>query len=85
MTYLLRKLREREKLRKILCERLTEPLHLNFAAMIALLSSYKARVAFDLVTRPQYAYGVLRAAELAVELQNKKIACVDLASLQVRD
>jgi hypothetical protein len=77
MTYLLRKLRERQKLRKIILERLTEPLHLNFAAMVALMSSYKMRVAFDLVVRPQYAYGILRAAELAGELNIQKIACLE--------
>jgi hypothetical protein len=77
MRYLFRKLREHGKLRKIVLERLTEPVHLNAAWAIALFCSYKTRVAFDLVLRPQYAYGILRAAEFAIEFGIPKIACIE--------
>ncbi len=51
-----------------LAERLIEPLHLNAAsALVALAGSYRAKVAFDLIPRRHYAYGVLRSADLARE------------------
>jgi hypothetical protein len=47
-------------------ERLSEPLHLNLLSLFVLLfSSYRTKIAFDLVPRRHYAYGVLRAAEQA--------------------
>ena len=49
-----------------LANRLSEPLHLNaLAAVVALFGSYRSKVKFDLVRRRQYAYSVLRAADLA--------------------
>jgi hypothetical protein len=81
MRYLLHRLREpnSNRLRKIALERLTEPLHLNLASLVvALLGPYHLRVLFDLVLRPQYAYGVLRAAELAAYWKIPEIACVEL-------
>src|SRR5438132_1052404 len=47
-------------------ERLSEPLHLNLMSMfVALFGSYRTKIAFDLIPRRHYAYGVLRCAELA--------------------
>jgi hypothetical protein len=47
-------------------ERLSEPLHLNLLSLFVLLfSSYRTKIAFDLVPRRHYAYGLLRAAEQA--------------------
>ena len=49
-----------------LANRLSEPLHLNaLAAVVGLFGSYRSKVKFDLVRRRQYAYSVLRAADLA--------------------
>ncbi len=51
---------------RILKERLTEPLHLNLAALtVAAVGSFRAKVAWDLVNRPHYAYGLLEAADQA--------------------
>jgi hypothetical protein len=51
---------------KLLYERFAEPLHLNIASLIvALLGGFRARVKWDLLIRPQYAYGVLHAADQA--------------------
>ena len=51
---------------RILRERLTEPVHLNLAAlMVAAVVGFRAKVAWDVVTRPHYAYGLLEAADQA--------------------
>ena len=53
-------------LRRVMLERLTEPLHLNLAsALVAMLGSFRLKVAFDLVYKQPYAWGILRAAEPA--------------------
>jgi hypothetical protein len=79
MSYVLNKLRDPTKVRKIALERLTEPIHLNLASLVvAGLGSYRHKVLFDLVLRPQYAYGVLQAADLAAYWKTPEIACVEL-------
>lgn len=52
---------------RILEECLTESVHLNnLAALIeAAVGGFRAKVAWDLVTRPHYAYGLLEAADQA--------------------
>jgi hypothetical protein len=46
--------------------RLTEPLHILAAsAFVAVFGSFRARVAFDLIFPPAYAYCILQAAEQA--------------------
>jgi hypothetical protein len=53
---------------RVLKERLTEPLHLNLAALVvAAASGFRAKVAWDLVNRTHYAYGLLEAADQARE------------------
>jgi hypothetical protein len=48
-------------------DRFCEPLHLNLcSALVGLFGSYRSKVAFDLVRRRQYAYSVLRAADMAM-------------------
>ena len=76
--YLLRRLMSGPKLAKLGVERLTEPLHLNIAsAFVALLGSYRAKVAFDLIVRPQYAWPVLHAADTAREYGVKRITVIE--------
>lgn len=51
---------------RILKERLTEPLHLNLGALgVAVLGNFRTKVAWDLVQRPHYAYGLMEAADQA--------------------
>lgn len=66
---LLQKIRHQRSARyRILRERLTEPIHLNAAALgVALFGSFRAKVACDLISRPHYAYGLLAAADQAIE------------------
>lgn len=75
----LRKIRKQRSARyRILRERLTEPLHLNAAsALIALMGSFRAKVACDLVSRPHYAYGMLAAADQALEAGLKTFTAVE--------
>src|SRR5450631_918628 len=55
-----------KRLGRVLYERFPEPLHLNILSIfVALFGSYKARIAFDLVVRQQYAFSLLKTAELA--------------------
>ncbi len=77
--YVLRRLLQREKLQKVFVERLTEPLHLNLlSAFVALFGSYRAKVAFDLVVRQQYAFPILYAADAARRYGYKKVTLVEL-------
>ena len=76
--YLLTKLVRRRTWRRILLERLTEPIHLNaLAAAVWLFGSYESKIDFDLVLRPQHAYGILRAARAARELGLRNVALVE--------
>jgi hypothetical protein len=64
--YLLKRLLRRDKLNRLLRERLTEPIHLNIlSAFVALFGTFRLKVEFDLVVRHQYAFSLLRAAEFA--------------------
>lgn len=66
LRYLLKRILHRGKIQKIFVERLTEPLHLNFISIfVAIFGGFRAKVAFDLVVRQQYAFPILFAADLA--------------------
>jgi hypothetical protein len=66
LRYLLKRISHRGKIQKIFVERLTEPLHLNFISIfVAIFGGFRAKVAFDLVVRQQYAFPILFAADLA--------------------
>lgn len=76
---LLRKIRYQKSARnRILRERLTEPLHLNLAALtVAVCGSLRARIDFDVIQRPHYAYGLLAAADQAAEQGLKAFTAVE--------
>ena len=64
--------------RRILRERLTEPLHLNVASsFVAAFGSVRSKIAFDL-QRPHYAYGLLEAADQAREAGLRAFTAVEL-------
>jgi hypothetical protein len=66
VSFLRRKLATRRIWRRILYERLTEPLHLNLISLfVAAFGSFRTRVAYDLVVRQHHAYAILRCADLA--------------------
>lgn len=67
--FLLRRLREPGTIRRILWERLTEPVHLNLlSGFVALLGNLRAKIDFDLVVRQHTAFGLLKAADYAKDL-----------------
>jgi hypothetical protein len=76
--YVLRRLLMPGRLRKIAVERLTEPFHLNLAsAFVGMFGSYRSKVAFDLIVRPQYAFPILRAADEAREHGISKLTIIE--------
>ncbi len=73
-----RKLFEPRILRRILLERLTEPLHLNLLALgVAAFGSFRQRVNFDLLVRQHNAYSILSAADRALYYGVKSITIVE--------
>jgi hypothetical protein len=76
---LIRKLTKYRIWEKLLYERLGEPLHLNLASVfVAVFGGLKAKVKWDLVLRPYYAYGVLHAAEQALQHRLNRVTVVEL-------
>ena len=77
--YVLRRLFQPGKLRKVFVERLTEPTHLNALSLaVAAFGSYRAKVDFDLIVRQQYAFPILFAADEARKHGYKKLTIVEL-------
>lgn len=76
--YLLKRLFHPGKIHKIFVERLTEPLHLNFISLfVAVFGSFRAKVAFDLIVRQQYAFPILSAADQATRYGIRKITLLE--------
>lgn len=78
MNPLFKRILQKDKLSRIAVERLTEPLHINLASLfVAGLGSFRRKVDFDLVIRPQYAFPILRAADLANEWGYKRLTLLE--------
>src|SRR5579863_9482025 len=72
------KLRRAHVWRRIFYERFSEPIHLNTISLfVAAFGSYRSKIGFDLIPRQHYAYGVLRAADLAANLGLKAVSVVE--------
>lgn len=57
---------------------LNAPLHVIVSAALAgMFGSVRARIAYDRFERPPYAFGILRAADLAAEMGIKRIAAIE--------
>ena len=66
LRYLLSRLSMPSRRRRLLVERLGEPLHLNAISLfVALFGGTRAKIDFDLVVRQQFAFPMLYAADLA--------------------
>lgn len=75
---LYKKLTEGRIWRRILYERLTEPLHLNAISLfVAAFGSFPRKVEFDLVLRPHNAYGILAAARRALHYGVREITIIE--------
>src|SRR5277367_899693 len=67
-----------KRLGRVLYERFPEPLHLNVLSIfVALFGSYKTKIAFDLVVRQQYAFSLLKTAELAQAQGLKSVTVIE--------
>lgn len=70
---------KREIWRRIFVERLTEPLHLNVLSLfLAAFGTYRAKIAFDLILRQEYAHGMQQAAALAKARGLSRVTIVEL-------
>jgi len=66
LRYLLSRLSMPSRRRRLLVERLGEPLHLNVISLfVALFGGTRAKIDFDLIVRQQFAFPMLYAADLA--------------------
>jgi hypothetical protein len=64
--------------RKLLYERVTEPLHLNLLSLFVMVfGSFRWKVEFDLILRPYYAYPILQAADLAAAHGLREITIIE--------
>lgn len=78
MGFILKRLSQKNSWNKIFKQRLTEPLHLNIIALFVLVfGSFRKKVAYDLVIRPQHAFGLLHAADQAKERGFKTITVIE--------
>jgi hypothetical protein len=73
-----KKLFEPRIVRRVLLERLTEPLHLNLIALgVAAFGSLRQRINFDLLLRQHNAYSILSAADRARYYGVKSITIIE--------
>jgi len=78
LNYLLRRLAHPVQMKRVACERLTEPLHVNLvSAFVAVFGTFRARVTFDLVVRQQFAFPILYAADQAAKAGIKRLTLVE--------
>jgi hypothetical protein len=64
--YVLSRLRSRSGVERVFRERFSEPLHLNvISGLVAIFGGVRSKTYFDLYVRPQFAFGVLHAADIA--------------------
>ncbi|MGA3224409.1 MAG: hypothetical protein ABSC65_11655 [Acidobacteriaceae bacterium] len=67
-----------KRLGRVIYERLPEPLHLNVLSIfVALFGNYRMRIACDLVVRQQYAFSLLKTAELAMAQGLKSVTVIE--------
>jgi hypothetical protein len=63
---------------RIIYERLTEPIHLNLLSLfVFVFGSIRAKIAFDLIMRQQYAFAVMRSAEKALESGYTRVTLIE--------
>ncbi|MGB3592513.1 MAG: hypothetical protein WBA16_12575 [Nonlabens sp.] len=78
MSYLGKKLLHKRIWGRLYRERLSAPLHLNLISLfVAVFGTFRNKVAYDLVLRPQHAYSILKAADYALEYGIKKLTLIE--------
>jgi hypothetical protein len=65
-------------IKRILIERLSEPIHLNLLSLfVYLFGSYRLKILFDLILRQQHAYAILYATDKALKDGLKKLTIIE--------
>src|SRR5260370_28869133 len=78
LRYFLRRGFQPGRVRRLLIERGSEPLHMNLMALpVALFGSYRTKVDFDLANRRQYAWPLLFAADEAKRLRINTVGAIE--------
>ncbi|MCK7591512.1 hypothetical protein M0G43_13075 [Subsaxibacter sp. CAU 1640] len=78
MAYLLKRLSEGRIWRKLYRERFSEPIHLNVISFfVFLFGSFRKKVDYDLVLRPQQAFAILSAADRAKEQGFSRVSILE--------
>lgn len=76
--YIAHRLVTRSRVRRKVLQRLAEPMHLNvMSLLVAILGSYRAKVAFDLQVRQQFAFPILHAADVANQHGVSKVTILE--------
>jgi hypothetical protein len=71
----MKKLSNRYIWSRLLYERFSEPLHMNFLSLfVLLLGNLRQKIDFDLIIRQNHAYGLLNVADQAKQLGYKRIS-----------
>jgi hypothetical protein len=71
----LKKFSRKSTWKRLLCERLSEPLHMNILALLVLLfGNLRSKIDFDLVIRHHHAYALLDAADQATQLGHREVS-----------
>jgi hypothetical protein len=79
--YVATRISSRHGAERLFRERLAEPLHLNLIALfVAMLGSRRLKIYFDLYARPQFAFGVLHAADEAKRMGLSKIKVLEFGT-----
>lgn len=76
--HLWQRLHQPGKLRKVMLQRFTEPLHLNLLSLFVwMFGSLRAKIDFDLIIRQQYAFPILYCADLAAKLNLRNVTIIE--------
>ncbi len=78
MGYIATRLKRGRVWKRLLIERLSEPLHLNAMALFVMaFGSLRSKILFDLYLRPQHAFGLLTAADDALTAGHKSVTVIE--------
>lgn len=78
MKFLIKKLTRKDVWHRVLYERLTEPLHLNLLSLFfTVFGSYRKKIEYDLIVRPQHAFSILKAADHAKRIGIQTVSLLE--------
>ena len=79
--YVANRISSRHGVERVFRERLAEPMHLNLIALfVAIFGTRRMKIYFDLYARPQFAFGVLRAADEAKQMGISRIKVLEFGT-----